>query len=340
MKPTRVFALCAITLGIQSIAFGQTPAAPATKPAKGVDNSPAAPKVLPGNGLADHDFFYAGEAKDRRMFIVKKGQIVWSYDDPAGTGEISDATLLSNGNVLFAHQFAVEEITPDKKVIWNYDAPKGCEIHTAVPIGHDHVLFIQNGDPALLKVVNIVTGETVKQFPLAVKNAKSVHGQFRHARLTAQGTAIVAHMDLGKVSEYDTDGKEIWTFPAPTPWGINPLQNGNFLLVDRNGVHEIDRKAQTVWSVTRADLPGYKLPNLQLAWRLSNGNTLFDNWANQWNGAIDQSNAPVQALEVTPDKKIVWALREWTEPNLGPATTIQLLDEAQVPENVHFGEIK
>jgi hypothetical protein len=49
----------------------------------------------------------------------------------------------------------------------------------------------------------------------------------------------------------------------------------------------------------------------------------------------------VQAWEVTPDKKVVWALRSWTDPtNLGPSTTIQLLDEPSAPEAVHFGDIK
>jgi hypothetical protein len=38
-----------------------------------------------------------GEAKDRRMYIVKKGQIVWTYDDPKGKGEISDAFSPTGG---------------------------------------------------------------------------------------------------------------------------------------------------------------------------------------------------------------------------------------------------
>ena len=97
--------------------------------------APVAPAVLPGKGLAEHDFFYAGESRERKMFIVKNGQIARSYDDPAGKGEISDAVVLSNGNILFAHQFAVKLITPEKKVLWNYDVPKGCEVHTALPIG-------------------------------------------------------------------------------------------------------------------------------------------------------------------------------------------------------------
>ena len=122
-----------------------------------------APSQLPGKGLAQHDLLYAGESHDRKIFIVRQGKIVWSYDDPAGKGEISDAVRLSSGNILFAHQYGVTEITPEKKVVWNYDAPAGHEVHTAVPIGKERVLFIQNGDPAVLRVVNIVTNSIEKE---------------------------------------------------------------------------------------------------------------------------------------------------------------------------------
>jgi len=44
-------------------------------------------------------------------------------------------------------------------------------------------------------------------------------------------------------------------------------------------------------------------------------------------------------VEVTPDKKIVWALREWTEPtNLGPSTIFIPLAEPRTSENACFGE--
>ncbi len=335
-----------VILGGAMMTFAQeapSTSAPATKPAAkmAAPAKPVSPEVIPGNGLAEHDFFYAGESGDRKMYIVKSGKVIWSYDDPVGKGEISDATLLSNGNVLFAHQFAVELISPEKKVLWKLDAPKGTEIHTAIPIGHDHVLFIQNGAPAMLRIVNITTGSFEKEFPLEVKNPASVHGQFRHARLTVNGTVMVAHMDMGKVSEYDFNGKEIWTVPAMTPWGVEPLKNGNFLITDRNGIHEVNREKKTVWEVTRADLPGYTLANLQLAWRLPNGNTILNNWASLRQPNPDPAYYPVQAIEVTPDKKIVWALRSWTgDDNLGASTTIQLLDSMVVPENVSFGDIK
>src|SRR4051794_36626455 len=134
------------------------------------EESAGAAVALPGKGLAEHDFLYAGESKQRRAFIVRKGQIVWSYEDPEGKGEISDAMLLSNGNLLLAHQFGVKLISPQKETVWSVAAPKGAEIHTAMAIGADHVLYVQNGDPALVKVVNIKTGETRKEFPVPVGN--------------------------------------------------------------------------------------------------------------------------------------------------------------------------
>jgi hypothetical protein len=64
-----------------------------------------------------------------------------------------------------------------------------------------------------------------------------------------------------------------------------------------------------------------------VATRLANGNTLINNWFSGSVEKISPDHQPVQAIEVTPDKKIVWALRSWTPPaDLGPSTTIQILD--------------
>ena len=294
----------------------------------------------PTSGLARHDFMYAGESHDRRIFIVRAGKVAWSYDDPAGKGEISDAVLLSNGNVLYTHQFGIVEVSPDKKVVWSFDAPAGYEIHTAVPIGLDRVLYIQNGDPAVARVINKTTGATEKEIRLKTKQPPSTHGQFRHARLTPQGTLLVAHMDLDKVVEYDAEGNELWSFPADRPWGVTPLANGNVLITDSKGVREVTRRGDTAWSWTPSDAPSYTFANLQQAWRLPNGNTVINNWVNEWSAKPEDIAGTLQAIEVTPSRQVVWTLRSWTDPaRLGPATTIQFLD-APPAENVHFGEIK
>jgi hypothetical protein len=301
---------------------------------------------LPGRGAKEFDFFYAGESKDRRMYIVKNGQITWSYIDTLGKGEISDAVLMKNGNVLFAHQFGVTLIDKNKNVLWNYDAPKNHETHTAQPIGKDHVVFIQNGDTAKLFVMNVKNNQIVKQFILPTKGT-GTHGQFRHARLTKQGTILVAHMDLGKVCEYDIDGKQLLSIDMPGVWSVEPLKNNNILVAGHEGhrtsyVRELTRKGDVVWEYMMSDMPDYRFPEPQIATRLSDGNTIVNNWFNQWDGKVDPNNLPVQAIELTPDKKVIWALREWTPPlNLGPSTTFRLLNDANaVTEDVHFGNIK
>ncbi len=303
----------------------------------------ALPKVQvekPAVGLGQHDFLYAGESLRRRIFIVRGGKIAWSYEDTEGKGEISDAVLLSNGNVLYTHQFGIVEVSPDKNVVWKFDAPAGYEIHTAVPIGRDRILYIQNGDPAVARVLNKSTGVTEKEIRLKTRQPVSTHGQFRHARLTPQGTLLVAHMDLDKVVEYDADGNELWSFPAARPWGVTPLPGGNVLLTDSKGVREVTRRGDTAWAWTPADAPSLQFSNLQQAWRLPNGNTVINNWVNEWNIKPEEELGTIQAIEVTPEKKVVWTLASWTGPEaLGPATTFQFLG-GPAAEDVHFGDIR
>jgi PQQ-like domain len=343
------FTVVMLVLAVLSVCVGQDAKTPAeileakiAASPNWPDDKPASPAVLPGDGLKQHDFLYAGEAKTQNIYIVRNGQVVWSYENPHSKGEISDAVRMSNGNILFAHQFGITEITPDKEVVWNFDAPAKTEIHTARPIGNDRVLFIQNGAPAKLIVINKRTGETEREFELAMAHPQNTHLQFRHAELTAAGTVLIPHKDLGKVCEYDETGKVVWSADFPVaPWYAVRLHNGNTLTCGKGLVREISPGGETVWEFTPVfDLPDYKVTGLQTATRLPNGNTLLNNWLNQWSSTIDPKTAPVQAWEVTPDKKVVWALRSWSNPNLGPATTIQLLDEPSAPENVHFGSIK
>src|ERR1700690_2656909 len=106
MKSSPALILIAGLVLTRTLGQGQD-AGPAVKP--------VVPAVLPGKGLAQHDFFYAGEARTRDMYVVRAGQVAWAYNNPTGRGEISDAVRLSNGNILFAHQFGVTLITPDRK---------------------------------------------------------------------------------------------------------------------------------------------------------------------------------------------------------------------------------
>jgi hypothetical protein len=303
------------------IAHGQSTQLPL--PAQQIPSTP-----LPGKGMAQHPFLYCGEWQNRStsqqtIYVVRGGSVVWSYTNPL-KGELGDCTMLSNGNILFSRQFGASEITADKKIVWNYDAPPGTEIHTAYPVDDTHVLIMQNGDPAKLLVIRKSDNKIEKELTLETRTTNT-HGQFRHVRMTKAGTFLVAHMDLGKVVEYDQNGKPLWSVPAPSAWAAVRLKNGNTLISgNQHGyVREVNVKGETVWEINKDDLPGIPLYTVQEVSRLSNGNTLINNWV----GSVPLADWPkiVQLIEVTPEKKVVWALRDWTI--LGPASSTQLLDE-------------
>jgi hypothetical protein len=289
---------------------------------------------LPGDGLAQHPFLYCGEwqgqSLDKQtMYLVEKGKVSWTYANPEH-GEIDDCTRMSNGNIVFARQFGASEITPDKKTVWNYDAPAHTEIHTAYPMGLDKVLIMENGTPARLLVLRKVDNHIEKEIDLPTKSA-ATHGQFRHVRPTKAGTFLVAHMDLGKVVEYSAGGKELWSVVAPSAWAAIRLDNGNTLISgNENGyAREVNGKGEIVWEVNKNDLPGITLYTVQELSRLHNGDTLINNWTAGL--PLQDQPATVQLIEVTPAKKVVWALRDWKD--LGPASSTQLLDEVGIPED-------
>jgi hypothetical protein len=298
---------------------------------------------LPGNGLSQHPFLYAGEWDTRKpeaqsMFLVKDGKIVWQYSIPmkaprGGIQEFDDATLMPDGNIVFSRMSGAGIVSPDKKLVWDYPAPPKTEVHSAQYIGDNRVLIMRNGNPAEAMIFNVATNTLEKEIPIPT-TIKATHGQFRHIRMTPAGTILVPHMSEQKVVEYDLTGKVVWSCKAENPWQAVRLANGNTLISGdaKSYVSEVNPAGETVWKFSQADVPDIKLFNIQGAERLANGNTVICNWCP--NGLKNTALWPqtVQVLEVTPDKKLVWALRSWDPPlDLGTSTSIQLLDEPGAP---------
>jgi hypothetical protein len=285
-----------------------------------------APDGLPGKGLAEHPMLYLGEGYNK-MFVINNGKILWTYSTGGGN-EYDDAWMLSTGNILFTRMQYIAEVTPKKEVVWRYDAPKGTEIHACQPIGLDKVLFIENGLPPKLLVVNIKTKavEVEHDLPaLSPPDPKKVHPQFRRVRYTAKGTYLVPFLTMSNVVEYDKDFNEVWSYHIRSPWAAIRLKNGNTLISDESDklIREVNPRKETVWELKPDDLPEpFRYINTQTCTRLANGNTIVCSRGGNGKGP--------QLVEVTPEKKVVWVLWDWAD--LGPATAVQVLDEPGLPE--------
>ncbi|MGC1390625.1 MAG: hypothetical protein WA816_06285 [Bacteroidales bacterium] len=298
--------------------------------------------VLPGKGMNQHPFLYVGEWDVRNptaqsMFLVREGKVAWQYSIPQRTAtghiqEFDDVTLLSNGNIVYACMSGAGIITPEKNILWQYICPEGTETHSCQPIGKDSVLMVLNGFPGKVLIFNTATNSLLKEIVIPSKST-STHGQFRHVRITSDKTIMVGLFAEKKVVEFTLDGKEVWSVDAPSAWSAIRLHNGN-TLISGDGMsytREVNMKGETVWELTQADVP-FKLYNNQTATRLANGNTVITNWC-AGDKNIEEWAGTVQVFEVTPDKKVVWALSSWKNPDLGPCTYIQLLDQPGNPDN-------
>ncbi len=349
-----VFWIVAIT----AVSMGQAGSSETAAPKKTAKSASAPlvivepPLPLPGKGLAQHDFIFTGEFDTRKplatISLIQGGKRTWMYqiatkDETNGQlSEFSDLHRLSNGDIVFAYKTGWRKIDKDGKTIHDFRCPQETlpdgtkyyrECHTAQPIGQDKVMFMLNGCPARLCIYDLKAGKMEMEHVMKTKSPedpKSVHGQFRNVRMTKAGTYLIAHMDLGKVVEYDKDWKEIWSCDAPSVWHAVRLKNGNTLISGNQNAFasEIDKDGKVVWEYKNGDTPGIQLFGVHEVIRLANGNTVLTNWCP---GRLGSRKAEwpktIQLIEVTPDKKVVWVLREWTDPDLGTSSCVQMLDE-------------
>ena len=288
------------------------------------DRPEAQDTTLPGGGLSRHSMLYIGEGCNR-IFLVDQGKVVWKYDTGNGW-ELDDLWMLKNGDILFTRMAWAAKITPDKREVWRYDCKEGEEIHTIQPIGDEEAVMLINAFPARLVRFNHNTGEIIWEKEIEF-GGNGTHGQSRRMRVTADNTVLVCFLTERKVVEYSLDDMSVVRqFDVPQPWAAIRLQNGNTLITlesERRTI-EVDKDDNIVWEVSLDDIPEeYRLPDCQSVCRLQNGNTILCSRGDGGRGT--------QLVEVTPEKEVVWVLKDWK--NLGPATSVQILDQVGYSEN-------
>ena len=250
-----------------------------------------------------------GDYSAKALALVnEKGDIEWQTP----IRNIHDATRLPNGNLLFQTDWTeIVEMTPDKKIVWKYDAArqngnegKPVEVHAFQRLANGHTMIVESGPARIIEVDS--DGKIHKQVALKI-DSHNAHTDTRLARKLDNGNYLVAHEGDNKVvREYDEDGKVVWEYKTGTKvYSAIRLKNGNTLIGmgDGHRVIEVDKSGKTVWSVEEKELPGITLAWITMVERLSNGNTLIVN-------CHGGENNP-QIVEVDPDKKVVWTFKDF-----------------------------
>jgi hypothetical protein len=265
-------------------------------------------------------------ADRRRVAIVNaKGEIEWEV--PNNAREVHDIQMLPNGHLLFQTSYTtVVEMSPDKKIVWQYESkPKEgytgrIEIHSYQRLKNGLTMIAESGNARIVEVDK--DGRIAHELPLTVEKPNA-HRDTRMVRKLENGNYLVCHEGDGKVREYDKSGKVVWSYalelgerpraPGHGPeghgvevFGAIRLPNGNTLIAggNNNRVIEVTRAGKIVWSIDQKELPGITLAWVTTLQLLPNGNLIVGN-------AHAGPENP-QLFEVTRDKKVVWTFKDFT----------------------------
>lgn len=259
----------------------------------------------PGYGIITADL--------NRSLITKfnaDGEAVWTYEKV----KCIDVWALRDGNVLTSYlpskqtlgKGGVRLIGPDKETLFDYSEPEE-EFMGVQPLDNGNFLMAEC-HKGLVTEMNL-KGERIRSFN--VKTKPSGHKTMRRIRLTPRGTVVVNECYTHKLREYEMDGTLVSEVDLMLNCGSQPQPNGNTLVScwvpHKAQIVELDPAGNIVWQIKPAELPKeMAVVNFSEAIRLPNGNILTG-------ASCKHSKAEgprAMLFELTPDKKVVWQIRD------------------------------
>ncbi len=191
---------------------------------------------------------YSMDHENGRLIKLKEdGTLLW--DCPNRNGH--DVQLLPNGNVLIVTG-KVQEITPDKKVVWELGAPtvKFAESAQRLPNGHTVI-----GDAAQMAIIEVDADKKVVWRYDVANNNKRKSPTMRQMRRLPNGNTLICASTEDEVIEVSPSKEIVWRYKLPFPYLATRFENGNTLISSGTGygspvgyfLVEVDPKGEVVW---------------------------------------------------------------------------------------------
>jgi len=246
-------------------------------------------------GVLDKPVLATGSG--RVLLLSPQGEVVWEHK----AGNIHDAWMLPNGNVLFADG-NITEVTRDHRVVFEYkpEIQKGGGAYSCQRLVNGNTVV---GENASGRVVEVDPGGKVV-FSFMTRYGKTDdHHHMRMVRKLANGNYLVCHSQANVVREYKPDGTTAWEKPTKgLAFAAVRLANGNTLVSTLNQVTEYDKDGLEVWEFKKTDVPGMTVQNMTGMHVLpENGNVVIGCYS-----AYTKEGAGTGMFEVTREKKLVW----------------------------------
>lgn len=277
----------------------------------------------PSAQAAGRKVLAADYSKKRIAIVNEAGKVEWEHP----IRQSHDLHLLPTGNILFQTSWReIVEMTPDKKIVWKYDAGtmngnegKKVEVHAFQRLDGGLTMIAESGPGRIIEVDK--QGRIRREVKLKLDQSNA-HSDTRLVRKTRAGTYLVSHENDTCVREYNSEGKVIWEYEIPMfgkeakrghgleaygnrVYSAIRLPNGNTLIGTGNGhsVLEVTPGKKVVWSIHQNDLEGIQLAWVTTVARLPNGNTVIGN--------CHAGPENPQIIEVTSEKEVVWSFKDF-----------------------------
>lgn len=256
-----------------------------------------------------------------KVAVVNKatGQIEWSHEIGSGE-ECNDVQTTKKGDVLYACNTGARLISyKDQSVIWEYKAPKGCEVHTATEMPDGTFMLAMCGHPARIVTLD-KAGAQVGELTFET-GIEGVHGQFRQIIKGRNGNYIIPLMGTGEVIELDSKGEVRRRVKVGgSLFSVKELKDGKWLVSCGDShqyvvVDPVTLEKRTITSKELSD--GVKLLFVAEMQLYDNGNVLVANWPGH-----SRDTAQPRLMEIDPQGKVVWRLDATPENGVGPISSV------------------
>lgn len=253
----------------------------------------------------------AGSYNTSIMIIDKaSGSIDWRHTiEPYENGiECNSVDITDNGDILYSYKKGVKLIDLNHKVIWDYPAPAGSEIHSASVLPDDRFLIAINGCPT--RIVELDKNGVIRK-TIHIKDDlgnKNPHMQCRQIRKAKNGNYLIPLLGKAKLYEIDSEGNSIRIYDTKGgAFSILETSDNTLILSlgDSHCIQQICRETgKEILYIDRNDLQGCTIQFAGEITELDNGHLMLANWS----GHETDKRSP-QLIEFDLAGNVYWTLK-------------------------------
>ena len=234
---------------------------------------------------------------NRVIVVAADGTVVRSHK----TGNVHDAWMLPNGNILVADT-TVTEFAPDSTVVFKFTSaePRGGGVYGCQRLENGNTLAIEN---SLGRIIELDPAGKMVFSQEITPAKKGSHNNTRLGRKLKNGNYLVCMKERHAVREYSPTGVIVQEIKTPNiAFAALRTPQNTTMVSSLDRVTEYDAAGQPLWEFTKSDIPGMTIQNMTGIQLLPNGNLLIGCYA-----AYGKDGKGTGLFEITRGKKLVWS---------------------------------